>query len=613
MKTRNDSKGDRNMRTYGIALATGAAAAALAASNASAATIIVGPGDSIQAAVDAALTGDTVKILDGRYNENVVVVGKKVKLQGQSKTGVILDGAGLSGDLVSFGAGADGSSVKNLTLVFAAGSGVAAASSGGVAAEGLIVRGVRVHPVYNATAAPIVKGVTARGNFHRILVTGTGGTVSGNKVYRCDGGIEANAPAVLKSNVVEDVWVGIQAYGSSVTSDRNSVRRAGANGIDLNSTGASSYKDKARSVRGHGIVINSPGSSTSVIDGPAVKNCASTGVLTYGNDVDILLGKMDNCNLAIGGSANNSKVSGNVIKNGVRGIRVSGYGIVVDNNSMKNLLGHALEGSGGVDAHHNTVEAAGDPSYGALHFNYTNGRVYSNVIGDVDGGGPAISLYRSNMTVGGYDAGYPAGNVITGVTGSAVTVEGGSYNWYYSEISLNSIDGCGDLDSGGIHITTGNTTVKGNAIANAGGSGIVLQGDVNSGWVYDNVITAAGTNGILVAQGVSYSYECSSGYYNEWGYAPYYDEYSSYYCTSYGYVATTVTPNAIIIDGNVITGSGTEGFENHGTNILVRDNVVSGSGIYDFTNDGTINVLSSTGNSPDTGDWSTVPGAVQFE
>src|SRR2546422_7749486 len=50
---------------------------------ASAATINVIPGDSIQGAVDAAASGDTIHIAAGVYQEQVVVVDKDLNLVGE--------------------------------------------------------------------------------------------------------------------------------------------------------------------------------------------------------------------------------------------------------------------------------------------------------------------------------------------------------------------------------------------------------------------------------------------------------------------------------------------------------------------------------------------------
>ncbi len=69
---------------------------------ASAATINVNPGDSIQAAVNAAVSGDTINIAAGVYEEQVVVVEKDLNLLGEP--GAVLKApAAMTGTLVPYG------------------------------------------------------------------------------------------------------------------------------------------------------------------------------------------------------------------------------------------------------------------------------------------------------------------------------------------------------------------------------------------------------------------------------------------------------------------------------------------------------------------------------
>src|SRR5262245_61803394 len=61
------------------------------------ATVLKVPRDyaTIQAAVNAAITGDTIKVAAGVYNENVVISTSGLRLQGSD--GAVIDGAGLTG------------------------------------------------------------------------------------------------------------------------------------------------------------------------------------------------------------------------------------------------------------------------------------------------------------------------------------------------------------------------------------------------------------------------------------------------------------------------------------------------------------------------------------
>jgi parallel beta-helix repeat protein len=69
-----------------VALCAAAGAIAATAGSAQAATIIVNPGQSIQAAVDAANPGDTVLVRPGNYHEEVLIQKDRIKLQGSMAT-----------------------------------------------------------------------------------------------------------------------------------------------------------------------------------------------------------------------------------------------------------------------------------------------------------------------------------------------------------------------------------------------------------------------------------------------------------------------------------------------------------------------------------------------
>jgi hypothetical protein len=82
-----------------VAIAVGASMVHL--SSADGAVIEVGPGESIQAAIDGAASGDIVVVAPGRYVERLDLLGKAITLRsagGADET--ILDGAGLSGSII---------------------------------------------------------------------------------------------------------------------------------------------------------------------------------------------------------------------------------------------------------------------------------------------------------------------------------------------------------------------------------------------------------------------------------------------------------------------------------------------------------------------------------
>ena len=77
------------------------------------AEIHVYPGESIQAAINAAAPGDTIIIHEGTYNEKLVV-DKSLTIEGVDKEQVILNGTGLSEKGISVEA--DYVTIRNLTV-----------------------------------------------------------------------------------------------------------------------------------------------------------------------------------------------------------------------------------------------------------------------------------------------------------------------------------------------------------------------------------------------------------------------------------------------------------------------------------------------------------------
>jgi nitrous oxidase accessory protein NosD len=83
-------------------LATAALMIALPAL-ASAGTISIGPGQSIQAAIQGAQAGDRIELLPGTYHEAIDFLGKSIAVVGVGGAGVtILDGTGLGTSIVTF-------------------------------------------------------------------------------------------------------------------------------------------------------------------------------------------------------------------------------------------------------------------------------------------------------------------------------------------------------------------------------------------------------------------------------------------------------------------------------------------------------------------------------
>jgi parallel beta-helix repeat protein len=205
------------MSTSAIRRSLSAAALVLAAAPLRADTLKVpSQFESIQAAVDVAVAGDTVLVSKGTYSENVVVLTAGITLKGKS---AIVNG-GYTGDCILVQA-AD-VAIEGFTLVNGGGAPLKSAPGDGTPTGGLHVTG---------TGASISKLTVSACEAYGIFLNGTGSvekctvdacngdgirvdtddimgqattTISKNTVTRCDAGITAaDGPFLIEKNTCE--------------------------------------------------------------------------------------------------------------------------------------------------------------------------------------------------------------------------------------------------------------------------------------------------------------------------------------------------------------------------------------------------------------------------
>ena len=184
--------------------------AGLAVSPAQAVTITVSPGQSIQAAVNTASAGDTVRVLPGTYAQKVLVSGKSGTATAfitlKADTGVILSGSGLTPS------GREGLiTIKNSNYVRVEGFDVTGLTSSGnntpvgILIEGngsnLQIVGNKIHAIKHTSTCKDPCSVGA----HGLAVFGTNATgvtdllVQGNEVYA--NVLQASEALVINGNV----------------------------------------------------------------------------------------------------------------------------------------------------------------------------------------------------------------------------------------------------------------------------------------------------------------------------------------------------------------------------------------------------------------------------
>ncbi len=256
------------------------AVALCAAATASAATITVGPGESIQAAIEGAAPGDRIDVAAGTYAEDIDFGGKAVSVVG-SGPDTVLHGTG-TGSVVTFESGETAASVID-SMVIRGGSAVV---GGGIKING---------------ASPTVVRNIVLDNF--ASARGSGISVQDSQ------SLIANNLLVYNETSLGDPHA-IQLADASPTIVNNTIVRNDSNGIFIAGTSAPAIKNNllARNGskgRGRGICDFSPG--TARISHSLFWKNRKAALLTGGTD----FGKIRRANRLIGPPRLIENVDGN--------------------------------------------------------------------------------------------------------------------------------------------------------------------------------------------------------------------------------------------------------------------------------------------------------------
>ncbi len=226
-------------------ISTIAIAFAMAASrSASAATLVVAPGQSIQAAVDAAAPGDRIQVLPGTYAEGepgaavAVTVTKSLHIEGRSSPGhpVVLENAGAQ----SFGLWASPAdslpgpdSDPEFPPCFQSQARLADVSLTGFTLRGFVRHGAHLACVDGFELARDV--ADGNGEYGLFPVVAHDGDIVGNEVMNTatDAGIYVGESDDVRvtGNLVHDNLLGIELENSTACSATNNVLRRNTVGI----------------------------------------------------------------------------------------------------------------------------------------------------------------------------------------------------------------------------------------------------------------------------------------------------------------------------------------------------------------------------------------------
>jgi parallel beta-helix repeat protein len=208
-----------------------------------ASTITVLPGGSIQAAINAAHSGDTVSVKDGTYHEHVVV-NKAIILTGESMKGTIIDGGGngYTVDVTASNVVISGFTITNGDVGI-----VLESSSSNNSITGNTVTNNNWGGIFlGSSSGNSVSGnnLTANNNYGILLWSSSHNSITGNTVTNNNNfGIylqsSSNNNTISGNNVTNSNW-GISLDSSSSNSiSRNTIETNTYEGIELDDQSSS--------------------------------------------------------------------------------------------------------------------------------------------------------------------------------------------------------------------------------------------------------------------------------------------------------------------------------------------------------------------------------------
>lgn len=449
----------------------------LLASSATAKTVTVSPGGNhptIQAGVDAAAPGDTVRVKAGRYQERVLITKVGLTLEGAGK--VTLDALPQSGDTETYAIfiDADDVTIRRLDIRNAKSPGPGIAGNGILAfSANLLLEDLEIS---NCDGTGI--GLPAR----------DGATIRNCRIRDCQYGIRAEADdlTLIDLQISRPLSRGIDIEGSGTRIESCAIEHSGSRGVSLlgdeilvrdctivgsadqgirvDGDGARLVGNTLDTIYDHAIEVE--GDRSRVLDN-RIRHAWQNGILLAGNQNEIrdnsIAGAHGN---GIDVSGQDCLVRGNEVQEtGARGLRMNGDGFAILDNDLRDASqGFAalfvVSGSNGVIAD-NEIRRAGA---GVLLGNQTSSiEVRGNRASECgEQGFPAYLIAGATHTVQGNTA-RRGGN-------DGFRVSGSGHKLFDNRAFDNGADGI-DLFSGSLH------QVRDNQLLRNGGEGIEVSAD----------------------------------------------------------------------------------------------------------------------------------------
>ena len=442
-------------------MATGFALFAMAGSGFAATLKVPQQYETIQAAVNAAEDGDTIKIAPGVYNEAVYMEGK-----------------------------------SNLKFVGSKGTIWESITEGYTTCLELYGSGFQV------------KGIRFRNCYRGIYVSGSGNTVTGcTFVNTWEDSVRSNGDDfVFTKNVVQDTYRGVRAYGGSRANIvKNTFRRNYDNTVDVQ---GSDGLVTGNTIFGHyadGNVIYVSGAGM-VVTKNRVRNCYGTQIYATGSGALISGNTLGNGYGGIYVTGTASTIEGNRINTTYYyGIYAVGNGHAVSGNDVGisyysairvDGIGNTISGNRchdvtsdlGIDSDGNGAIVEGNTVFGT----YSTGIDVSGSGLTVRGNTVSEAWDSHGIRVSGAGINVVEDNTVEDCVDAGINVDGGT-----GVVTGNTITNCGTYYESALQIFGSNYVLEGNRVSDAGTNGIFISGTGND--LVNCVVVRAAVNGFFIS------------------------------------------------------------------------------------------------------------------
>jgi parallel beta-helix repeat protein len=468
---------------------------------------------TIQSAVYAAVSGDTIKVAPGTYNEgvaidaplsNLTILGGQAHLRGESGPSIVTGAT-------AFGiSGANRITIEGFTIEPAGGgTGILAVSTQDSKVESNVVDtpGIGIELDQDVTESLVANntltgaGLTgSAGIFGNGFAANTNNQISNNHAADYEFGIiDGTTNDVVLANTVDGNSVGIFSQGAPV--EGNVANKNGV-GIEAQSAGAQVVSgNTANDNTASGILASAVGALT--VEHNTANGNSALGMECESNGQASILGNTTNGNgsqgilIGVVDAPTSATVIGNTADgNGEFGINIDATALTLAGNVANDNAGDGFNFNSGTISTVSVVSNTADNNSGSGFVIFASAGTVSNNTADSNKGTGTSTTAAGGFVIGGsQDPASVADITVTGNVAAKNASSGFTLLLEKTTVSGNTADGNGGP---GFFLATFGNTISRNTAVDNGGDGFTVAGGNNS--ISGNTADSNGADGIDLNQ-----------------------------------------------------------------------------------------------------------------